>query len=98
MSTVTLVATNCVFTMMAGSRAAHIRTVGCNRRVLWLVKTLGGKTLPMCHYHGERYMLTHEIDPARITRLSDDDRDFVIRTEPGKGHCPVVRTRVRVKK
>lgn len=54
----------------------------CNRKPLWRISYLGG----FCNFHFEDYLTTHTVDPADITRLSDDEEDFVVRAEPGKGY------------
>ena len=54
----------------------------CDRRVLWRITYVG----PMCAYHFEQYITTHMVDPACVVRLSDNEEDFVVRAEPGKGH------------
>lgn len=69
---------NCIHRM--SSRGGAPRP--CNRKVIWLISYLG----PFCNFHFEEYLTTHTVDPADITRLSDDESDFVIKSEPGKGH------------
>ena len=54
----------------------------CNRKPLWLISYLGA----FCNYHFEDYLTSHTVDPADITRLSNDEEDFVVRAEPGKGY------------
>ena len=53
----------------------------CDRRVLWRVDNVGR----MCSFHYELYMDTHpDVGIDAIHRLSDDDRAFVTRCEPGR--------------
>lgn len=54
----------------------------CNRKPLWLISYLGA----FCNFHFEDYLTTHTVDAEDIIRLSDNERDFVVRAEPGKGH------------
>jgi hypothetical protein len=54
----------------------------CNRKPIWVISYLGA----FCNYHFEDYLTSHAVGPADIERLSDDERDFVVRAEPGKGH------------
>lgn len=65
----------------------------CRRRVLWAVAYIGG----YCGWHFEQWATTHAFDPVDIRRLSDDERHFVSRAEPGKGHSgkrpPIVEAR-----
>lgn len=67
----------------------------CNRKPLWRIGYLGG----FCNFHFEDYLTTHTVDPSDITRLSDDEKDFVVRAEPGKGYGakPAVSARQEVK-
>ncbi len=76
----------CRETMKAPANApeAIVRNgrVRCNRRPLWWIRGIGY----FCHAHYENYLMTHEVDSAQIIRLSSDDRDFVVKAEPGLGH------------
>lgn len=54
----------------------------CTRTPVYRISYVGS----MCQYHFERYLTTHMVDPEDCSRLSDNENDFVVRTEPGKGH------------
>lgn len=73
----------CIF-MMAAPKNAPAATKGripCNREPSWLVKGKGY----MCPYHFEKFMESDMPDPASVVRLSNDDNDFIFKSEPGKG-------------
>jgi hypothetical protein len=54
----------------------------CNRKPLWHIRGIGY----LCHYHYESMFESSDIDVSRVRRLSDSDRGFVVRCEPGTKH------------
>ena len=56
-------------------------TTTCRRRIIWRLIGVGD----MCHYHFERYIVSHDIDFAIVRRLSDNDRDFIAHDGKGSG-------------
>jgi len=74
----------CIFTMSRKPASASPSSPypPCNRQVTWRIHGKGD----MCSFHYEQYVVSHDVDIAHIERLSDDESDFVVRCEPGKGH------------
>ena len=53
----------------------------CTRRPVYVITYFGA----LCSYHFEQHLTTHTVDPKDIIRLSNDESDFVVRSEIGKG-------------
>jgi len=82
---------SCYTTMLPAAGSPHgTPRPPCTSRPVWHVASVGF----MCHFHFEQYFDSHpELDVNNITRLSDNDRYFAGRGEPGSHWRHSVRLR-----